>query len=888
MVGKSLSRGRFDLRLLFAILLMLATTATAVAERRVALVIAEDDYRLVRPLANPVNDGEAMEAALKKLGFEVVLETNRDLRRMRRALDDFREDAKGADVALVYFSGHGFEISGDNRLLPVDADASSLDQLEKTSLPLEEVRDAVAATAKVGLIVLDACRSDPFTGGSGDGRGATSLIKDLVDKIKPGLGRVGKAENILFAFSAAPGETAADGTGANSPFTVALTKYLGTDGLEIRSVLTLVQQEVYDLSRGKQLPYVESGLPKLFFASAAKEQLPERERLLLAMADVTPEMRGAVERVASDADMPLAPLYGALISSDTSHLSGESLDAKLREAADAFVKVRGEMKTLAADDPQVTELRRQAEEQLALGAFDGARVILAKAADVDNVSRQALKANFVSRTLSEAATRFLSGGAARATLDYATAIKDYETVLALYGEAGQTSLSLEQADRQSRTLEELGILYTTIGKTDAAGRAFAALVANLEQRARQETDPSVKRDLAIGHIKFANIKMAQGDLPASLQNYEAARDMLQGLTTNVPDKKDWLGDLAMAHDKIGNVLATQGDVGAAAQAYRQSLSIKQQLADAEPNSVYLLRDLTITYDEIGGLARTAGQLDGAQTAFEESLRIRLALAQNNPDDPRHQRAVSVSYTRIGDVLRERGDAGGALDAYNKSQIIAEALVRRDSNDTDLKRDLSVGYAKIGNAYGDQKDWPLALEAYQQALATARDLAASDPGNTDWQRDLSVCLEKIAGVFDAQGDIAGALQNYQDSLVIADRLANLDPGNSDWQRDLSITFEEIGLLETKQRHYEGSKKAFEASLAIRQRLALSDPDNAIWQFDLVQAYINYAYVAKNPKAVLSQALDLTLELDRTGKLAPRDKPTIKYLRGLLAKLKAAKK
>lgn len=876
------------MRFLFALLLMLATTATAVAERRVALVLADDDYRLVRKLSNPVNDGEAMEAALKKLGFEVVLETNRDLRRMRRALDDFREDAKGADVALVYFSGHGVEISGDNRLLPVDADASSLDQLEKTSLPLEEVRDAVATTAKVGLIVLDACRSDPFTGGGGEGRGAASLIKDLVDKVKPGLGRIGKAENILFAFSAAPGETAADGTGANSPFTAALTKYLGTDGLEIRSVLTLVQQEVYDLSRGKQLPYVENGLPKLFFASAAKEQLPERERLLLAMADVTPEMRGAVERIASDADMPLAPLYGALISTDTSHLSGESLDAKLREAADAFVKVQGEMKTLAADDPKVTELRHQAEEQLSLGAFDGARVILAKAADIDNVSRTTLKSKFVSRTLSEAATRFLSGGAARASLDYATAISDYESVLALYGEAGQTSLSLEQADRQSRTLEELGILYTTVGNVEAAGRAFTALLANLEQRARQESDPSVKRDLAISHIKLANIKMAQGDLPASLQSYEAARDMLQDLTARVPDKKGWLGDLAMANDKIGNVLATQGDVGAAAQAYQKSLSLKQQLADAEPNSVYLLRDLTITYDEIGDLARTAGQLDGAQTAFEESLRIRLALADNKPDDPEHQRAVSVSYTRIGDVMRQRGDPAGALAAYNKNQAIAEALARRDPNDTDLKRDLSVGYAKIGNALSDQKDWQPALESYQQALAIAHELAASDPGNTDWQRDLSVSLEKVAGVLNAQGDVSGALQNYQDSLAIADRLAKLDPANSDWQRDLSITFEEIGLLETKQRHFEGSKNAFEASLGIRQKLAQSDPDNAIWQFDLVQAYINYAYVAKDPKAALTKALNITLELDRTGRLAPRDKPTIKYLRGLLAKLGARKK
>jgi uncharacterized caspase-like protein len=876
------------LRLLFALLLMLMTTATAVAERRVALIIADDDYRLIRPLANPVHDGEAMGAALKKLGFEVVLETNRDLRRMRRALDDFREDAKGADVALVYFSGHGVEISGDNRLLPVDADASSLDALEKTSLPLEEVRDTVAATAKVGLIMLDACRSDPFSGKASEGRGATSLAKDVADKVKPGLGRTGRAENILFAFSAAPGETAADGTGQNSPFTTALTKYLGTDGLEIRSVLTLVQQEVYDLSRGKQLPYVESGLPTLFFAAKATQDLPERERLLLAMADVTPEMRGQVEQIASDADMPLAPLYGALIGLDTKHLSAESLDASLREAADAFVKVRGEMKTLAAADPRVTELRRQAEEQLDLGAFGAAQAKLAEAVDIDDVSRKALKVNFVDRTLSQAATLFLSAGASRADLNYAAAIKGYETVLSLYGEAGQTALSLEQADRQSRTLEELGILYTTVGNVDAAGRAFTALLANLEQRSRQETDPSIKRDLAVSHIKLANIKMAQGDLPTALENYEAARDVLQGLTASLPDEKDWLGDLAMANDKIGNVLATQGDVGAAAQAYQQSLSIKQQLANAEPDSAYLLRDLTITYDEIGDLARTAGQLDSAQTAFEESLRIRLALAENQPDDPERQRAVSVSHERIGDVLRERGDPAGALVAYNKSQAIAEELVRRDPNDTDLKRELSISYAKAGNALSDQKSWSPALASYQQALAIARELAATDPGNTNWQRDLSVCLEKVAGVLDVQGDIGGALQNYQDSLAIADRLAKLDPGNSDWQRDLSITLSEIGMLETKQRHFEGSRKAFEASLGIRQQLARSDPDNAIWQFDLVQAYINYAYVAKDPKAVLTKALNLTLELERTGRLAPRDKSTVKYLRGLLAKFGARKK
>ncbi|TPM27472.1 caspase family protein [Mesorhizobium sp. B2-3-4] len=872
------------MRLLFALLLMFATTAAAVAEQRVALVMADDDYRLVRPLANPVHDGEAMAATLKKLGFEVVLETNRDLRRMRRALDDFREDAKGADVALVYFSGHGVEISGDNRLLPVDADASSLDALQNTTLPLEEVRDAVAATAKVGLIVLDACRSDPFSGSGGDGRGAASLAKDVADKVKPGLGRVGRAENILFAFSAAPGETAADGTGQNSPFTTALTKYLGTDGLEIRSVLTLVQQEVYDLSRGKQLPYVESGLPKLFFATAAKEQLPERERLLLAMADVTPDMRGEVERIASDADMPLAPLYGALISTDTSHLSAASLDARLREAADAFVKVRGEMKTLASDDPQVTELRRQAEEQLSLGAFDGARAILAKAADIDNVSRQALKANFVSRTMSEAATLYLSGGAARADLDYTAAIKDYETVLSLYGEAGQSSLTLDDADRQIRTLDELGKLYVTTGDITAAGRAYEALQANLEQRVKRESDPSVRRDLAVSHTKLGNIQVALGDLPSALQNYQTARSMLRDLVVAEPRRLNWFGDLATADDKIGNVLVTQGDLASAEQVYQESLAVKQQLAANEPDRADLQRDLTIAYDELAGLARTAGRLDDAQAAYEESLKVRLVLAGKAPDNAERQRDVSVSYDTIGDLKRERDDPAGALASYQESLAIVERLVGRDPGNTELKRDLSVGNAKIGNALSDQENWPAALSAYREALSLAKALADSDPHNSDWQRDLSVSLEKVAGVLAIQGDRKGALKLYLDSFVIADRLAKLDPANSDWQRDLSITLSEIGMLRIKERDITGARQAFQDSLDIRQRLAHADPGNATWQRDLVVAMIDYAQVAKNPKAVLSQALDMTLELDRSGRLAPRYKFMIKFLRGRLAKLK----
>ena len=92
-------------------------------------------------------------------------------------------------------------------------------------------------------------------------------LADAVDAPRPGLGRVGRADGVLFAFSAAPGEVAADGEGADSRLTEALLRHFATPGVEVRTALTLVQQDVYDRSRGKQLPYIKSSLPRLFFAA---------------------------------------------------------------------------------------------------------------------------------------------------------------------------------------------------------------------------------------------------------------------------------------------------------------------------------------------------------------------------------------------------------------------------------------------------------------------------------------------------------------------------------------------------------------------------------------------------------------------------------------------
>ena len=713
------------LRVLAAIAFIFFSGAAS-AERRVALVIGDDDYRTIRKLDNAVDDARSIEAMLEKLGFDVTLETDRDLRRMRRALDDFREDGKGADVALVFFAGHGAEISGDNRLLPVDADASSSTTLKATTLPLDEVRAAVAAVSSVGLIILDACRNDPFAAAATDGSGRGAVSIAAVDEVTPGLGRVGKAENILFAFSAAPGETAADGSDGHSPFAAALVKYLGTDGLEIRSALTLVQQEVYDLSRGKQLPYVESGLPRLFFAATTRDQLPERERLLLAMAEVTPDIRAEVEQIASERDMPLAPLYGALIGTDAARLGEAERRLKLSEAADAFVKVRLEMQTLASADPEVARLRGNAEQQLALGAFDTARNELAEAAEIDSSSRDRLKANYVERTLSEAATRYVSGGAAKADLRYDLAIADLERALALYGEAGE-ALPPEHADRRILTLAELGDLYTKVGDIAAAQRMYEMLRGHAEKRAASDrSDPGIRRDLAIVHGKLGTARVALGDLSGALEAYRAALAILERLTDTAAPNPTWLSDLAIAHDDIGNVLLTQGDLASAIAAFKASLDVKQALARAAPHDAKRQRDLTVAYDEIGDVLRLMGNSSQALVAYDASLEIRQALGAASPNDANRQRDISISRDKIGDVLREQGDFGAALASYRDGRAIVERLAKRDPQDTQFRRDLAVGNAKIGNVLREQGDLDAALAAFRDSLAIDLDAGRERP------------------------------------------------------------------------------------------------------------------------------------------------------------------
>jgi formylglycine-generating enzyme required for sulfatase activity len=232
------------------------------AEKRVALVIGNSDYRNVTPLPNPVNDATDISASLERLGFKVKTVANASFEGMRLALSSFAEQANGAEIAVAFFAGHGMESGGENRLIPVDAKLASEIDISYETIPLQMVMRAVSNTTKVGIVILDACRNNPFQPKKQQG--------DLSRTVDRGFARVEPSDNVLVAYAARDGTTAKDGSGRNSPFTTSLLKNIETPGLEIQFMFRNVRDDVMAATNKQQQPFVYGSLSsELIYLKAA-------------------------------------------------------------------------------------------------------------------------------------------------------------------------------------------------------------------------------------------------------------------------------------------------------------------------------------------------------------------------------------------------------------------------------------------------------------------------------------------------------------------------------------------------------------------------------------------------------------------------------------------
>jgi len=241
--------------------------------KRVALVIGNSAYENTSPLDNPQRDAKAVAETFRKIGFAKVIEAN-DAKRadLVDALRDFANVAENADWAVVYYAGHGIEVSGINYLIPVDAKLSVDRDVQFETIQLDQVLTAVQQAKKLKLVILDACRDNPFVSTmrktpAPEARTVSASTAGGVVRTRSvglGLGRIEDqkaGQATLVAYAAKHGQVALDGQGENSPYAIALVQRMATPGVEINKIFRLVRDDVMEATAGRQEPYTYGSLP---------------------------------------------------------------------------------------------------------------------------------------------------------------------------------------------------------------------------------------------------------------------------------------------------------------------------------------------------------------------------------------------------------------------------------------------------------------------------------------------------------------------------------------------------------------------------------------------------------------------------------------------------
>ncbi|GLR85510.1 caspase family protein [Bradyrhizobium iriomotense] len=229
--------------------------------RRMALIIGNGAYAHVKALPNPPNDARAVAKSLRDIGFTVSEGIDLDRAAMQKMTRDFLRDAARAQVAVVYYAGHGVQIDGRNYLIPIDVELKAGANMTEAMIDMDTIMAGLDDQVRTNILIFDACRNNPMApqvASAGANRGIEGA-SGLAAPTSLGAGATLGA-GTLIAFATAPGQVALDGEGANSPFSAALSRHIGTPGLEVQQMLTRVRAEVVSGTKNKQVPWSNSSL----------------------------------------------------------------------------------------------------------------------------------------------------------------------------------------------------------------------------------------------------------------------------------------------------------------------------------------------------------------------------------------------------------------------------------------------------------------------------------------------------------------------------------------------------------------------------------------------------------------------------------------------------
>ncbi len=815
--------------------------------RGVALVIGESHYLSLPALANPTNDARAVAQLLTSLGFEVSSIPDGDGSRLARGLKHFVEDAAGADVALLYYSGHGIEAAGENYLVPVEADASSLTDPTNRLVPVSALLAQLKASVPIAIVLLDACRSNPFPPGAmvAAPSGASPVAATGLDPVKgaaPLADASGAPQSLgqVIGFAAEPGHAALDGeSGGNSPYAAALLKHLAAGGFAFGDVMTMVAEEVYVKTGGRQLPWTNASLRRLLYFGQAPEETGSdeasirsaRRKLLLTIAATPAEQRTMVETVAAQNEVPLDQLYGMLgaLEVDTSAGPGE-LQAQLAAGAQKLREILARHDSETRQDPELIRLSGLADRAQSEGAINLALTFRAKAsARAEEISKELdeAEADIRQRRLELAGTFADHARTAILNFDYRTAAERYEDAFRqterwdpkaafLYkvleadaltdqGMVKGENAALSQAVdvyEAAKLLPGVTVFGGPAGVAINEGITLTALAERENGTARIEQAIGVYEDAlkvfsrkrypqewATVQINLGNAYdlMAQraGGMTYYKKAIEAFRQALKIYTKQL-DPDAWAG----LQNNIGNELSAMADGGDAKKNLTQAIEafhgaltvwtrekVPVQWAMAEAN-------LAVSMRQLGDLQDGTEMLEASVAAFNDVLEVRT----------RDKQPVDWASTQnnLGAALLSLGQRGKgsdyfkqSIDAFDKAQ---EVITR--ARDPFTWATLTYNIGRAYRFMGDAEDSVL---LYRKALEQM-DLAL-----TELKRDKSpVIWGKTHSV---RGEILLAIgtRTHDKATLLAARDAFITARDIFREQHYSSNFEgfyvrELGLVE----------------------------------------------------------------------------------------------
>lgn len=822
-------------------LISLAAAGVAGAASRVALVIGNTEYENLNSLINPGNDARRLAQVLQTHGFEVMsCEGDEpgcfDLGRseLRDALEDFEDEADGADVALLFYAGHGLQTAEGNVLAPVDMQISCENWKAKREVLLDDVLEAMSG-AREKIVILDACRNDPFKAQQCLSRGARPLsfgtfaVPDSVSRF-------------LLITSTLNGQVALDGEpGTNSPFAEALFYWMEQEPrIQFDQMFGRVAKRVIEVTTEAnftQVPeiLIRGGSPEACLDNEGCGVDPQAEVLKREIAQLTEENLRSQEL----AEIGAAYLRATGIE-DGKQLTEEERNRILRE-------IGGASRALAD--------RQDAEGERALAALK----------EGNESEAEKLFEDVITASVQEAEEAALAAAERRADANRKAAeAARHIAALARPKDVTKAAKYFERATQfdpdDYQTWMDLASTSVDIGNTSQALRAYRKASA----LARDAGSLSDRYWAANGQ---GDIVQAQGRLERALSFFEAAKNIAEEMVASDPDNLNVKRNIQVSLNRIGDVLISMGDLNGALAAFTEGRDIAEKLVASSPDYLGWNRDLSVSEERLGNVLKAQGDFDGALAFHQATYERMKRFADDDPADKDLTRFVMVTLNKIGDIRMVKSDVDGAFEAYTEAMEMARSLIEYDPGHAGWQRDMAISNERVGDIYAEREQYDEAMHHYRESFDRILPLIEADPDNADLKRIKQIRLNKIGDVQIEQGKIEEALETFIEGQEIIEALIEADPLNAEWKSDLTISYERVADTYVALKQPDEALKVYKKNLDISRELALSDPSNVNRQWGLYVALWRIADNTDDKVAYFEEALALLERLQAEGKLAP---------------------